>query len=85
MLMIGYKYRAFNFSLGMFVPFGRYSQATYNLNQYNTNNFVTRSRDVERAVSFKVAYNINWGHQRKGVDRRVEALGEIQSASAPSR
>jgi hypothetical protein len=84
-VMIGYKYRAFTFSLGMFVPFGRYSQATYNLNKYNTNNFVIRSSDVEHAVLFKVAYNINWGHQRDGVYRRVEASGEIQSAGASSR
>jgi hypothetical protein len=69
----------------MFVPFGRYSQATYNLNKYNTNNFVIRSSDVEHAVLFKVAYNINWGHQRDGVYRRVEASGEIQSAGASSR
>ncbi|MBP3303989.1 MAG: TonB-dependent receptor [Muribaculaceae bacterium] len=84
-LMLGYRWRGFTFTGGMFMPFTRYSMGSESLNRYNTNRNVLRSPGFDRMPVVQISYNLNWGRQKKGATKLINAEDDIQQSTAAGR
>lgn len=67
------------------MPFGHYGQGSESLNRYNTNHYTMRTRAIERLPFIKIAYNLNWGHQKRGADKLINADSDVQQSTAAGR
>lgn len=83
--MLGYRWRGFTFTGGMFMPFTRYSMGSESLNRYNTNRNVLRSPGFDRMPVVQISYNLNWGRQKKGATKLINAEDDIQQSTAAGR
>lgn len=82
---LGYRWKGFEFTAGMMMPFGHYSQGSESLNRYNSNRYTMRTRAIERLPFVKIAYNVNWGHQKRGARKLINAESDVQQSDAARR
>lgn len=84
-IMVGYRWRGFTFSAGMFMPFTRYSMGSESLNRYNSNSNTLRSRGFDRMPVVRIAYNVNWGRQKKAAQKLINASDDLRQSKAAGR
>jgi hypothetical protein len=83
-LMFGYRWQKWSFGAGMLCPFNKYDSGSQSLNRYNSN--VTHMRLNMAAMPLvRVSYNLQWGHQKHGVNKMVEAGAQVETSSAGGR
>ncbi len=70
---------------GMLMPFNHYSMQTELLNRYNSNRNVLRSKGFDRMPFIQVAYNFNWGRQKRDVSRIIDGEDDLQQSKAAGR
>lgn len=85
MIMLSYRWRNFNFTAGMMMPFGRYSQGSESLNRFNYNHYTMRTRSIEHTPILKVSYNFNWGHQKRDVNKLINSDSSVQQSTPAAR
>lgn len=83
--MLSYRWKGFTFIGGVFMPFNRYSMGSESLNRYNSNRNVLRSNGFNCMPTVQIAYNFNWGRQKRGAQKLINADGDIQQSKAAGR
>ena len=78
-----YNLDKWQFGAGCFMPFGKYDQGKVSYNKYYSYEYHLRP-DV-RFFYVRVAYNLQWGRQKKGVNKMVNANTGTDTSTAASR
>lgn len=78
-----YKWNDWQFGALMFMPFGKYDQGSKMLSKWNTNEYHLRL-DF-RMIGLTVNYNLQWGKQKRGVNKLIDADSSVEKSSAKSR
>lgn len=84
-IALSYKWKGFMATAGMLMPFNHYSMQTELLNRYNSNRNVLRSKGFDRMPLIQVAYNFNWGRQKRDVSRIIDGEDDLQQSKAAGR
>lgn len=83
MIELAYNWKNWEFGAGMLMPFGRYDQGSKSLNQYNTNE--SHMRLDMRIPYIQISYNLQWGRQKRGAHKLINADANVDQSSAGSR
>lgn len=67
----------------MLMPFGKYDQGSRQLNSYNSN--VKHLRTELRIPYISLTYNLQWGRQKRGVDKIIDADANADRSTAGAR
>lgn len=84
-IMAGYRWKGFTLIGGLFMPFTRYRMGSESLNRYNTNRNVLRSSGFDRMPVVQIAYNFNWGKQKRASQKLINAEDDMQQSTAAGR
>lgn len=80
---LSYNWDKWQFGVGIFMPFGKYDQGSQMLSRWNTNE--NHLRLDMRMLMVSVSYNLQWGKQRRDVDKLVNADSSTDHSSAAKR
>lgn len=83
MIELAYNWKNWEFGAGMLMPFGRYDQGSKSLNPYNTNE--SHMRLDMRIPYIQISYNLQWGRQKRGAHKLINADANVDQSSAGSR
>ena len=78
-----YNMKAWEFGLGFIMPFGKYDRGAISLNRFNTNEL--HMRPDARMPVIQVSYNLQWGRQKRGAHKLINADANVQQSSAAGR
>lgn len=83
MVDLMYNYKNWGFSAGCLMPFGRYDQGAVNLSRWNANEWHMR---VDFRIPYiSISYNLQWGHQKRKANKRINVNGDADQSSAAGR
>ena len=68
---LSYNWSKWQFGVGMLMPFGKYDQGAKQLNHYNSN--LKHMRMDLRIPYVSVSYNLQWGRQKRSVNKLIDA------------
>ncbi len=80
---LAYNWKNWQFSAGMLMPFGEYDQGSRLLSKWNTNE--QHMRLDMRMPYISVSYNVQWGRQKRGVQKLVNADAKTDASTAGGR
>lgn len=80
---LSYNWRDWQFGAGIIMPFGKYDQGSRMLSKWNTNE--QHMRLDMRMPFITVGYNLQWGRQKRGANKLVNADAKVETSSAGSR
>lgn len=83
MIDVAYNWKNWQFSAGVIMPFGDYDQGSKSLSKWNTNE--QHMRLDMRMPYVSVSYNVQWGRQKRGVNKLVNADASTDSSTAGGR
>lgn len=78
-----YNWKSWQFSAGIIMPFGRYDQGSKSLSKWNRNE--QHMRLDMRMPYISVIYNVQWGRQKRGVHKLVNADARTDASTAGGR
>lgn len=78
-----YDWEKWQFGVVIFQPFGKYDQGSKMLSKWNTNEYHLRM-DL-RMVGLICSYNLQWGRQKRGVNKLIDNEVNVEKSSAKSR
>lgn len=81
---LSYNWKDWMFSAGVMCPFTKYDQPQRLLNRYNSNEQHTRV-DIAPMPFLRIGWNLQWGRQKRGVSKLVNADSSVDSSSAGGR
>jgi hypothetical protein len=84
LLMLFYNWKNWQFGGGMLFPFNKYEVGNQSLNRYNSNKTNLRL-DMATMPLIKIAYNLQWGRQKRGVEKMASANAQVETSSAGGR
>ncbi|MBO4945408.1 MAG: TonB-dependent receptor [Muribaculaceae bacterium] len=80
---LSYNWRKWQFGAGMLMPFGKYDQGSRQLNPYNSN---VKHLRINLGIPYiSIAYNLQWGRQKRGVDKIIDADASADRSTAGAR
>lgn len=82
-LELSYMWKDWRFGAGMIMPFGRYDQGSRMLSKWNSNE--QHMRLDMRMPFVSVSYNVQWGRQKRGAQKRVNADANVDTSTAAGR
>lgn len=82
-VMLSYDWKNWSFGGGVIMPFGRYDQGSKQISLYNTNERHTRM-DM-RMPYLRISYNVQWGRQKRSVNKLINADADTQRSTAGGR
>ena len=82
-VQLSYNWRNWQFGAGVIMPFGKYDQGSRMLSKWNTNE--QHMRLDMRMPYVSVSYNIQWGRQKCGADKIINADATIEKSTAGGR
>lgn len=80
---LSYNWKNWQFGAGMIMPFGRYDQGFKMVSKWTTSEQHTRL-DM-RMPYVKVAYNVQWGHQKQATNKLINAGANVDTSKAGGR
>lgn len=80
---LSYNWKAWQFSAGIIMPFGKYDQGDKLLSKWNRNE--QHSHLDMRMPYISISYNLQWGRQKRGVQKLVEVDASADRSSAGGR
>lgn len=80
---LSYNWKNWQFSAGMIMPFGKYDQGSRSLSRWNRNE--QHMRLDMRMPYISVSYNLQWGKQKRGVQKLVNADAKTDASTAGGR
>lgn len=80
---LSYNRKEWQFGAGMLMPFGKYDQGSKLLGRYNMNE--KHMRVDLRIPYLRVAYNLQWGRQKRGMRKLVNSDASVSSTKAAGR
>ena len=84
LLLLAYNWKKWQFGAGFLCPFNKYDTGSRLLNRYNNNEKHTRL-DMSAMPILQISYNLQWGHQKRGVSKRVNADTSVEQSRAGRR
>lgn len=80
---LSYNWKSWQFSAGVFMPFGKYDQGSKSLSRWNTNE--QHMRLDMRMPYVSVCYNLQWGRQKQGAQKLVDVDASTDRSTAGGR
>lgn len=80
---LSYNWKSWQFSAGVIMPFGKYDQGSKSLSKWNRNE--QHMRIDLRMPYISVSYNLQWGHQKHGVQKLMEIDANADRSNAGGR
>lgn len=80
---LSYNWRHWRFGAGIIMPFGKYDQGSKSLCRWNSNE--QHMRLDMRMPYVSVNYNVQWGRQKRGVSKLIEAEATTDQSRAGGR
>ncbi len=80
---ISYNWKSWQFSAGIIMPFGKYDQGSKSMSKWNSNE--QHMRLDMRMPYVSISYNVQWGRQKRGVQKLVNADAKTDASSAGGR
>ena len=84
MIALQYNWKNWQFMGAILSPFTKYDRKSCLYNQYYSNEKHKRI-SMSSMPLLKVAYNLQWGRQKQGVNKRVNADSSVEQSTAGSR
>lgn len=82
-IALDYNWRDWQFGAGILMPFGKYDQGSRSLSKWNTNEQHMR---LDMCMPFvTVAWNLQWGHQKRDVQKIINADANTDRSTAGGR
>lgn len=78
-----YNWKNWAFSVGCLLPFGRYDRGSVSLSKWNTNE--RHMRTDFRIPYIGINYNLQWGHQKRKANKRINVGGDADQSTAGGR
>lgn len=78
-----YNWKAWQFSAGVIMPFGKYDQGSRTLSKWNTNE--QHMRLNMRIPYIEISYNLQWGRQKRGARKLVNTDANADISTAGGR
>lgn len=82
-VQLSYNWKNWQFGAGVIMPFGKYDQGSKMLSKWNTNEQHTRL-DM-RMPYVSISYNIQWGRQKRGAQKLINADANVNTSTAGGR
>ena len=82
-ISLDYNWKDWQFGAGILMPFGKYDQGSKSISKWNTNEQHMRLNMCMPFVS--VAWNLQWGHQKRGVRKIINADANTDRSTAGGR
>lgn len=80
---LSYNWKSWQFSVGIIMPFGKYDQGSKTLCKWNSNE--QHMRLDMRMPYISISYNVQWGRQKRGVHKLVNADAKTDASTAGGR
>ncbi len=80
---LSYNWKNWQFGAGVIMPFGRYDQGSKMISKWNSNE--QHMRLDMRMPYIKVSYNLQWGRQRRGANKLINADASADISTAGGR
>lgn len=80
---LSYNWKSWQFSAGIIMPFGKYDQGSQSLSRWNRNE--QHMRLDMRMPYVSVAYNLQWGRQKRGTYKLVNIDANADRSTAGGR
>lgn len=78
-----YNWKNWQFEAAMFMPFGKYDQGSKSLSKWNINE--QHMRLNMRIPYISVSYNLQWGRQKRGANKLINADASVDHSTAGGR
>ena len=80
---LGYNWQAWQFAAGVIMPFGKFDQGSRSLSKWNRNE--QHMRLDMRMPYVSISYNLQWGRQKRGTSKLVNADANTDRSTAGGR
>ncbi len=80
---LSYNCKNWQFAAGVIMPFGRYDQGSKMISKWNTNE--QHMRLDMRMPYIRISYNVQWGHQKRGASKLINADANVDTSKAGGR
>ncbi len=82
-IQLSYNWNKWQFGAGVIMPFGQYDQGSKMLSKWNTNEQHTR---IDMKMPYiSICYNLQWGHQKRGANKIINADANTDKSTAGRR
>lgn len=80
---LSYNWKDWQFGAGMIMPFGTYDQGSKMLSKWNTNE---QHMHLDMRMPYiNISYNIQWGRQKRGAHKKINAEASVDTSTAGGR
>lgn len=83
LIQLAYNLDKWQFGAGIIMPFGKYDQGSKMLSHWNTNE--QHMRINMRMPYICISYNLQWGRQKRGANKIINAEAKADASSAGGR
>ncbi len=80
---LSYNWKSWQFAAGVIMPFGKYDQGSKSMSKWNSNE--QHMRLNMRMPYISISYNVQWGRQKRGVQKLVNADAKTDASTAGGR
>lgn len=80
---LSYNWKDWQFGVGIIMPFGTYDQGSKMLSKWNTNE--QHIHLDMRMPYLNISYNIQWGRQKRNVQKQVNSNANVDTSTAGGR
>ncbi len=82
-IQLSYKRKNWQFGAGVIMPFGRYDQGSIMRSRWNTNE--QHMRIDMRMPYVSIGYDLQWGRQKQGARKLINAAADVDTSKAGGR
>jgi len=84
LLALSYRWKQWQFAAELMCPFVKYDRGSRSLNRYNTNLMHIRT-DIAPLPLLHIGYNLQWGRQKRGVNKIVNVDANVSRTSVAGK
>lgn len=82
-IAVDYNWKNWQFEAGILIPFGKYDQGSKSLSQWNRNE--QHIRLDMRMPYIGISYNLQWGRQKRGANKLINADADVEHSTTGGR
>ncbi len=82
-IAVDYNWKNWQFEAGILIPFGKYDQGSKSLSKWNRNE--QHMRLDMRMPYVSVSYNLQWGRQKRGASKLINADASVDRSTTGTR
>lgn len=80
---LSYNWKSWQFSAGIIMPFGKYDHGSRSFSKWKSNE--QHMRLNMRMPYISVSYNLQWGRQKRGVNKLINSDSSVDTSKAANR